>query len=115
MIAARAAVLVATMLLVGCSGEPGVSNIKEAMLGDPKSRAGYELAKSINPQAGSYEDFITNSAVIEKGDCVEASSEPGWLCDLRVGMRIGDRTQFGQWAKVRFFKVNGSWNMEERR
>ena len=112
---ARAAVLAAALLLAGCSGEPSVSNIREAMLNDPKARAGFEMLKGLNPNApSSFEDAVA-ATLIEKGTCIASTDAPGFICDIRAGMTVNGAKQFGQWGKARFFKVNGTWNMEERR
>ena len=99
--------LAAALMLAGCSGEPSESNMKDAMVS--------KLAVVFGTQGQSVDEMKARLAV-EKGDCVEASGEPGWICDVRVGQTVNGQKQFPTpWGKGRFFKVNGNWAFEERR
>lgn len=50
---------------------------------------------------------------VEKGACTEATGQPGFVCDFRLGIDRNGRLDHGPWAKGRFFESSGGWQFEE--
>lgn len=93
-----------SIALSGCSGEPSVADMKQAVAGSPLMTA---LAQMGSRNIAALE--------VDKGGCAAASGAPGFVCDLRVGYRVNGQVQYGAWGKGRFFKADGAWQFQEMR
>lgn len=111
------ATIIVAPLLSGCSGEPGESDVREALrrnqmvvfglastLFDPKNR---------NADTSAMAQKILSEASIKIDGCVPAQGAPGFVCDFRVGRPDGSGQT--QPMKGRFFQAEDGWRFEERR
>ena len=62
--------------------------------------------------SGMSADEIVNALEFERGDCVEAVGQTGFVCDYRVISSINGKKQEGQWMKARFYNAGG-WQIEQ--
>lgn len=116
--AARVAVAgVLSLLLAGCSGEPGTAEIKQAFGNNARFMqsiaAGMQLEASVTGGAAMSADELLATLVVEKGQCAPATGSSGFVCDFRAGRDMGGERQFGPWTKARFFQASDGWQFEE--
>lgn len=109
----RVAAVASVLLLAGCSDEPSAANIKEAITKHPKTRLGFELSKGLNPGMPQQFEAAMDALRIEKNNCVKATNAPGYVCDLRVGIPMGGKVDFGPWGKIRVFKTESGWATDD--
>lgn len=111
------AAMLAAALLSGCSGEPGESDIREAlqrnqmvvfglsgMFFDPGNR---------NADTSAMARKFLGEATVKIDGCSTAQSAPGFVCDFRLGRLDG--AGLTPPMKGRFFKADDGWQFEQMR
>ncbi|WP_297109161.1 hypothetical protein [uncultured Devosia sp.] len=99
--------------LAACSGEPGGNDMKQAIRNNQMVMAQMQMLAQTGGASVTASQMLDASEV-EKGSCMEAQNQPGFVCDFRVNATVGGQRQTGQWSKARFFNADG-WQMEQVR
>lgn len=110
-------IVLAALLLSGCSGEPGESDIRRAlernemlifslsgMFFDPKNR---------NADTSGMARKLLREATVKIDGCASAANAPGFVCDFRFAKADGNG--YAPPMKGRFFKADDGWQYEQMR
>jgi hypothetical protein len=111
-----AAMLLITLTLSGCSGQPSESEMRQAVQGNQSLRD----AQAVMAMANTRLRHVSESAkalmakiAVETGSCAEAQGVPGYASDFRLGAPDAQgKVQYGAPLQRRLFEAGNGWSVE---
>jgi len=108
-----AALAVFLLFTAGCSGEPSEADIRAAFEKDitKSSESLNKTAQMFGGAGKAFTDMLGKAEIhsVKKISCVQATNEPGYVCDVEVDMTVPLTGRKKDMTQARFVKGPDGW------